>query len=166
MSDSLWPHGLQHANLHHLPEFVQTHVHWVGVAIQPSNLLLSPSPQYFPASGSFPMSWFFASGGQSIVASASASVLPMNIQGWIPLELTDLILQPKGHSGVFSSTTIWNHQFFNAYLSLWFNPFVPRSTTRDCLVSLGGLTDETLNQVTRLTWMLMFLIWLSCNKNH
>ena len=64
--------------------------------------------QSFPALGSFPMNWLFALGGQSIEASASASVLPMNIQGWFPLELTGLIfLQSKGLSGVFSSTTIW-----------------------------------------------------------
>ena len=65
-----------------LLEFTQTHVHWVGDATQPSHPLSSPSPpafQSFPASGSFPMSQLFASGGQSIGASASASVLPMNI---------------------------------------------------------------------------------------
>ena len=75
--------------------------------------------QSFPASGSFPMSWFLASGGQSIGASASASVLPMNIQGWFPLGWTGLItLQSKGLSRVFSSTTIWKHQFFGAQPSL------------------------------------------------
>ena len=67
---------------HQLPEFTQTHVHWVGDAIQPSHPLLSPSPptQSFPASGSFLVSQFFASGSHSIGVSASASVLPMNIQ--------------------------------------------------------------------------------------
>ena len=78
--------------------------------------------QSFPASGSFPMSQLFASGGQSIGASALASVLPMNIQGWFPLELTGLIsLQSKGLSRVFSSTTIQKHQFFSIQPSLWFN---------------------------------------------
>ena len=74
-------------------------------------------PQSFPASGSFPMSWLFTSGGQIIGASAltSASVLPMNIPGWFPLGLTDLIsLLSKGLSTVFSSTTIEKHQFFSA----------------------------------------------------
>ena len=67
--------------LHHLPEFVQTHVHRVNDAIQPSSVVpLSSCLQSFTASGSFPMSWLFASGGPSIGASASASVLPMNIQ--------------------------------------------------------------------------------------
>ena len=74
-----------------LPAFVQIHVHWVGDAIQPSHPLSSPSPWSFPASGSFPISQLFTSGGQSIGASASASVLPMNIQGWFPLGLTGFI---------------------------------------------------------------------------
>ena len=93
--------------LHYLLEFPQTHVHWVSDAIEPSHLLLPPSPssQSLPASGSFPMSWLFASGGQSIGASASATVLPMNIHGWFPLELAGLIsLQSKGLSRVFSNT--------------------------------------------------------------
>ena len=79
--------------LYYLPEFAQTHVHWVGDAIQPSQPLLSPSPDAlsFPALGSFPVNPLFKSGGQSIRASASASVLSMNIQGWFPLGLTGLI---------------------------------------------------------------------------
>ena len=76
--------------------------------------------QSFPASGSFPMSPLFPSGGLSIGASATASVLPMNIQGWFPLGLAGLIsLLSKGLSRVFSSTTIWKHQFFSIPLSLW-----------------------------------------------
>ena len=93
---------------HQLPEFTQTHVHWVGDAIQPSHPLIpfSSCLQSFPASGSFPISQFFPSGAQSIGVSASTSVLPMNIQGWFPLGLTGLIsLQSKGLSRVFSSTT-------------------------------------------------------------
>ena len=92
---------------HYLLEFAQTHVHWVSDAIQPSHLLLPPSPssQSLPASGSFPMSRLFASGGQSTGASASATVLPMTIQGWFPLGLTGLIsLQSKGLSRIFSNT--------------------------------------------------------------
>ena len=70
--------------------------------------------QSFPPSESFPVSQIFASGGQSIRASASASVLQMNVQGWFPLGSTDLVsLQSTGLSGVFSSTTIWKHQFFD-----------------------------------------------------
>ena len=84
--------------LHYLPEFAQTSVHWVGDAIQPSHPLSLPSPALsFPASGSFSGSRLFTSDGQSIGASASASVLPVNIQGWFPLGLTGLIsLQSKG----------------------------------------------------------------------
>ena len=77
--------------LHYLLEFAGTHVHWVSDAIQLSHPLLSPfssCPQSFPASGYFPMSQFFTSGGQSIGVSASASVLPMNIQDWFPLGWT------------------------------------------------------------------------------
>ena len=74
---------------------------------------LSSYPQSFPASGSFPMSQFFASGGQSIGVSASTSVLPVNIQDWFPLGLTGLIsLQSKGPSRVFSNSTIQKHHFF------------------------------------------------------
>ena len=110
----------------HLPEFAQTHVHWVGDAIQPSHPLIVPFSsylQYFPASGSFPMSQLFAwpKGGQSF--GASASILPMNIQDWFPVRLTGLILQ-SGFSRVFSSTTIWKHQFFGAQPSLWSNSHI------------------------------------------
>ena len=70
--------------------------------------------QSFPASGSFPVSWVFTSSGQSIGASASASVLPMNSQDWSPLGWTGWIsLQSKGLSRVFSNTTVWKHQFFS-----------------------------------------------------
>ena len=85
-------------------------------------LVLLPS---LPASGSFPMSQFFISDGQSTGASASASVLPMNIKDWFPLGLTYLIsLLSKGLSRVFSNTTVQNHQFFSAQLSLWSNTHI------------------------------------------
>ena len=76
---------------HQLLDLAQTHVHRVNDAIQPSHPLLSPSPPAFTTSGSFPRSQFFPLGGQSIRVSASASVLPMNIQDWFPLGLTGLI---------------------------------------------------------------------------
>ena len=104
--------------LHHLPEFAQTHVHWVSDAIQPSHPLLSPSPQSFLASGFFPNKSALPTRGQSIGDSASASVLPMNIQDWFPLGWISLIsLQSKGFSRVFSDTTVQKHQFFSAQLS-------------------------------------------------
>ena len=91
--------------LHYLLAFAQTYIHWINDAIQPSHPLLSPfssCPQSFPASGSFPMSQLFPLGGQSIGASASASVLLMNIQYWLPLGLTGLTLAVQGLSRVFS----------------------------------------------------------------
>ena len=101
--------------LYHLPEFAQIHISWVNDAIQPSHSLPPSSPFAFNLSQheSFPMSQLFTSGGQSI--RASASVLPMNVQGWFPLGLTGLIsLQSRGLSGVFSGTTVQKHQFFSA----------------------------------------------------
>ena len=121
MSSSLWPMDCSMPSfpiLHQLLELAQTHVHWVGDAIQPSVVLFSSCLRSFPASESFPMSQFFASGGQSIGDSDSASVLPMNIQDWFPLGLTGLItLQSKGLWRVFSNTTVQKHQFFGAQLS-------------------------------------------------
>ena len=105
---------------HQLPELAQTHVHQVGVTIQPSHplVILSSCLQSFPASGSFPMSWLFASGAQSIGASSPASVLPKNIQGWFPLGWTGLTsLQSKGLSKVFSNITVQKHQFFGTQFS-------------------------------------------------
>ena len=93
---------------------------WCHPAISSSVIPFSSCPPSFPASGSFPMNQLFTSGGQGIVASAWASVLLMNIQGWFPLGLTCLIsLLSKGFSGVFSSTTVWEHQFFSTQPSLW-----------------------------------------------
>ena len=109
---------------HQLPELTQTHVHRVGDAIQLSHPLSSFSSyfQSLPASASFPRSQCFASGGQSMRVSASASVLPMNIQHWSPFGLTGLIsLQSRGLSRVFSNTTVQKHQFFGAQPSLWSN---------------------------------------------
>ena len=114
MSDSLWPHELQHTRLlcPSLSPRVCSNSHLLSV--MPSNHLIPCHPilllpSILPASGSFPMSWLFPSGGQSIGTSASASVLPMNIQGWFPLGLTGLIsLVSKGLSRDFSSTTVWN----------------------------------------------------------
>ena len=105
---------------HQLPEFTQTHVHWVSDAIQPSHPIVpfSSCPQSSPASGSFQMSQLFTWGG-SIGVSASASVLPLNIQDWFLLEWTGWIsLLSKRLSRVFSNTTVQKHQFFSAQLSL------------------------------------------------
>ena len=112
--------------LHRLLEFAQTYVHWVGDASHPSHPVtpFSSFLQSFPASGSFPMTQLFASGGQSIRASASVSPC-MNIQSWFPLRLTGLIsLLSKRLLRVFSSTTIWKYKFFGIQPSLWFNSHI------------------------------------------
>ena len=98
-------------------------------SVVPSNYLILCHPllsclKSFPVSGSFQMSQFFASGGYSIGASVLASVLPMNIQDWFPLELTGLILQSKGLARVFSNTIVQKHQFFSTQSSLWFNSHI------------------------------------------
>ena len=90
---------------------------WCHPTISSSIALFSSCPQSFPSSGSFPMSWLFPPGGQSIGASVSVSVLSMNIQGWFPLGLTGLIsLQSEELSRVFYNTTVWKHQFLGAQL--------------------------------------------------
>ena len=97
--------------------------------ISSSVIPFSSCPRSFPASGSFPVSQFFASGGQSIRVSASTSVLQMNIQDWFPLGWTGWIsLQSKGLSRVFSNTTVQKHQFFGA--QLLYGPIHPCMTTR------------------------------------
>ena len=110
VSNSLRPYGLQHARPpchHQLLVFTQTHVHRVSDAISSSVVHFLSCPQSFPASGSFQISQFFTSGGQTIGASASVSGLPMSIKGWFSLGWTGWIsLQSKGFSRVFSNTTV------------------------------------------------------------
>ena len=123
MSNSLRPHGLQHTRLHcpSLSPRVCSNScpssQWCHPTVSSSITPFFSCRQFFPASGSYPMSWLFASGGWSI--GASASVRPLNIQGWYPLGLTGLIsFQSKG----LSSTTVWKRQFFGAHPSLWSSP--------------------------------------------
>ena len=115
MSNSLKNHKLQHARLAYPSLSPRVWLNscplsqWCHPTVSSSVTPFSPCPQSFPASGSFPMIQLFTSGGQSI--GASASILPVSIQDWFPLRLTDLIfLQSKGLSRVFSSTTVWKHQ--------------------------------------------------------
>ena len=125
MSDSLQPHEPQHTRppcpsstpgVHPNPCPLSRRCH---PTISSSVIPFSFCPQSFPASGSFPMSQLFISGGQSIGVSASTSVLPMNTQNWSPLGWTGWIsLQSNGLSRVFSNTTLQKHQFFDAQLSL------------------------------------------------
>ena len=126
MSDSLWPHGLEHARLP-CPSLTSRACSnscplswWCYPTVSSSVIPFSFFLQSFPASGSFPMSQLFTSGGQSMGASASASVLPVNIQSWFPSGLTGLIsLLSKGLSTVFSNTAVGKHQIFGAQPSLW-----------------------------------------------
>ena len=131
VSHSLWPHGLQHTRppcpspTHRACSNSCPSSRWCHPTISSSVILFSFCLQSFPASGAFPMSQFFASGGQSIGVSASASVLPMNIQDWFPLGWTSWIsFQSKGLSRVFSNSTVQKHQFFSAQPSLWSNSHI------------------------------------------
>ena len=141
---------------HQLLELAQTHVHGVSDAIQPSCPLSSPSPPVFsfPASGSFSVSQFFTSAGQSIGASALASVLPMNIQDWFPLGLTGLISLPsKELSRVFSNTAVQKHQlwhlaFFMIQLS---HPYMSMGKTIALTIrtSVGKIMSLIFNMLSR-----------------
>ena len=124
VSDSLWPHELQHARLPCPSTTPKVHSNshpssqWCHPAISSSVVPSSSCPQSLPASESFTMSQLFAWGGQNIGVSALASFFPKNTQGWSPLEWTGWIsLQSKEVSRVFSNTTAQKHQFFGAQLS-------------------------------------------------
>ena len=131
VSNSLWPHEQQHTSppcpsptpgvySNSCPLSQRCHP-----TISSSVVPFSSYRQSFPASRSFQMSQFFTSSGQSIGVSASASVLPMNIQDWFPLEFNDWnSLWSKGLSRVFSNTTVQKHQFFGPQLSLWSNSHI------------------------------------------
>ena len=125
VSNSLWIHETQHARPPCPKPTPGAYPNscplsrWCHPTISSSVVPFSSCPQSFPASGSFQISQLFASGGQNIGVSASASVLPMNIQDWFPLELTGWIsLQSKGLSRVFSNITVQKHPFFGIQLSL------------------------------------------------
>ena len=128
ISNSLRPHGLQHIRLpcpSPSPGICPNSCplsRWCHPTISSSVSCFSSRLQSFPASGSFPVSRLFSSGGQSIGVSAWASVLPMNIQDWSPLGWTGWISLPsKGLSRVFSSTPVQKHRFFSVQSALWSN---------------------------------------------
>ena len=125
VSDSLRPHGLQHARPPYPSPTSGVYSNssplswWCHPTISSSVVPFSSYPQSFPASGSFQVNQLFTSGGQNIGVSASTSVLPMNTQDWSPLGWIGWIsLLSKGHSRVFSNTTVQKHQFFITQLSL------------------------------------------------
>ena len=131
VSNSLQPHGLQHSRFpcpSPTPGVYSNSCplsRWYHPTISSSVVPFSSHLQSFTGSGSFQMSQFFASGGQSIRASASALVLPMNIQDWFPSGWTGWIsLLSRGLSRVFSNTTVQKHQFFGAQLSLYSNSHI------------------------------------------
>ena len=166
MSNSLWPHGLQHARppcpsptpgacSNSYPSS-----QWCHQTISSSVVPFSSSFQSFSASGSFPMNQFLASGGQSIGASASASVLPMNIQGWFPLRWTSWIsLQSKGLSRVFSNNSL-KASILRRSASFMVQLSHPYTTT-------GGTTAQTrrafVGTVTSLLLRNGFTWWFPAN---
>ena len=142
MSDSLWPHGLQHIRPPYPSASPRFGLNsgplspWCHPIPSSSVAHFSSCPHSSPASGPFPMSQLFASGGQTVGASALVISHPTNIQGWFPLGLTGLIsLLSKGLSRVFSSTTIWKHQFFGIQPTLRSNSHIHRWLTGKTIVS-------------------------------
>ena len=162
MSDSLQPHGLQHASLpvhHQHPDLAQTHVHRVGDAIQTSHPLLSLSAPTFNLSqhqGLFKWVRSLQRVAKLLGVSASASVLPVNIQDWFSLGWTGWIsLQSKGLSRVFSNTTVQKHQLFSTQLSLWSNSQHPYVTTGKTIALtrwtfVGKVMSLLFNMLSRL----------------
>ena len=134
MSNSLKHHELQHTRppcpspTHRVHPNPCPSSRWYHPTISSSVVPFSSCLWSFPASGSFPVSQLFESGGEN--NGASASILPINIQCWFPLGLTGLILQSKGLSRIFSNITVWKHQFFGTQPSLWSNSHHPYMTTR------------------------------------
>ena len=136
MSLSLWTNGLQHARPPWPSPTPKAYLNscpscqWCHPAISSSVVPFSSHLQSFPASGSFQMSQFFTSDGQSIRVSASASVLPMNFQDWFPLGWTAWIsLQSKGLTRVFTSTIVQKHQFFGIQPSWWSTSYMTTGKT-------------------------------------
>ena len=142
MSDSLRLHGQQHARLPSLSLFPSvcsnscSSSQWCYVTISSSVALFSFCLQSFSESRSFPTSWILTPGNQSI--GTSASVLPMNIQGWFTLGLTGLISSlSKGLSRLFSISTIWSHQFFTSLSSLWSNAYIHMNSRLSEMLNFG-----------------------------
>jgi len=175
VSDSLWPHGLQHTGLlcpSPSPRACSNSCplsQWCYPTISSFVIPFSSCLQSFPPLESFPVSQFFASDGQSIGTSASASVLPMNIKDWFPLGLTGLIsLQSKGLSRVFSTTTVqktqilWCSAFFVVQLS---HPYMTtgKTTALSIWALVGKVMSLLLNMLSRL--VIAFLSRRKCLLN-
>ena len=172
VSNSLRPHGLQHSRLP-CPSLSPGACsnscplsQWCHPIISSFVAPFFSCPKSFPASGSFPMGRLFTSGDQSIGASASASALPMNIQGWFHLGLIDLVsLLPKRLSRVFSSTAVQKHQFFNAQPSLWSNSHPYMTTGKTIALTrrtfIGKVMSLLLNAQSR--FVTAFLLKSKCS---
>ena len=172
MSNSLWHHGLKHTGyLCPLlsPEACSNSCplsHWHHPTILSSVAHFSSYPQSFPAPRSFPMTPLFTSSSWSTGASASAPVLPMNIQGWFPLQLTDLTsLVSKGLSRVFSSTSVQNDQFFSVQPSLWSKSHIHTMTSRK---TIALTLQTTVGKVISLLFNMlsMFVIAFLSRSRH
>ena len=166
MSDSLWPHGLQHTRPPcpaPIPGVYSNSCplsQWYHPTISSSVVPFSSCPQSLPASETFPMSQLFAWGGQSIGVSSLASVLPKNTQDWSPLEWTGWIsLLSKGLSRVFSNTTVQKHQFFGAQLSSQSNSHPYMTTGKTIALTrqtfVGKVMSLLLNMLSRLVRTLL-----------
>ena len=158
VSDSLQLHGLQI-----LPEFAQTHIHWIDDAIQPSHLLSSPSPWALNLSEHQALfQWVgSSSGGQSIGASASASALPMNIQYWFPLGLTGSICEYPFCTALTLRIEVWFHkpqeQIINISQDVW-------RTQNAIQIITNNLTVLQMNNITTL-WQRKELTWIASECN-
>ena len=164
MSDSLWPHGLQRARppcpsptpgVHPNPCPLNR---WCHPAISSSLVPFSSCPQSFPASGCFQMSQLFASGGQSIRVSASASVPPMNTQDWSLGWTRWISLQSKGLSRVFSNTTVQKHQFFGTQLSSQSNSHIHTymTTAETVALTIQTFVDKVMLKRSHMFWCHFF----------
>ena len=182
VSHSLLPLRLQHARLPCPSLSLGIHPNpcpsswWCHPTISSSVIPFSSHLQSFPASGSFPVSQLFPLGGQSAGASASASVLPMTIQGWFSLGWTGCILQSKGLSRVFFSTTVRKHQFFGVQLSFMVQLSHPYMTTGKTIVLtlwtfVGKERSLLFNMLSEFVIAFLlrskcFLIWASAFQFH
>ena len=155
--------------LHHLPRVWSNSwplSQWCYLTTSSSAALFSSCPQSFPASESFPVSQFSTPSGQSIGASASATVLPMNIQGWFPSGLTGLIfLQSKRLSRIFSSTTIQKHRFFGAQPSLWSNAHIHTWLLEKPFLWLYRLVSKVMSLLFNMLSRLV-IAFLPRSKHH
>ena len=166
----VWHHGLQHARLPcpSLSPGACSHScplsQWCYLTLS-SSAAFSFCPKSFPASEYLPISWLFASGSQSIGASASASIFPVNSQGWFLLGLTGLIsLQFKGLLRVFSNTIVWRHQFFGSQPSLWSNLHLYTTTGKTIALIIWTFVGKVMSMLFNM-WPRFVITFLPRSKH-